>query len=297
MKIIYLLLIFYSNQIQASTNETSETGETVPAIKVENEDDQPEPQIRTRRSREVKRQPPPQVQKKRAPKKQEVKKVEQQQNKEETMLDNEVAKINENDRSSTYLKLDEGVRGVSADAGNAVQQKLDVSEVTSRSKSENDVRTINLSSETLKSGTSVHPSEDAESAETDAKEATVKDSDEASTSGESSSSVEKILETPEDRAKKEDVLRQLGLESWERVKERKAKKEQQYTGTLKTVIRLQKEKDGKKRSRSPLKMVLKQQGRMEGEESFDFYTIQKEVSIVFRLIESYLLESFQVAEI
>jgi hypothetical protein len=274
------------------SNETSESIEVAPIIKVEIEE-QPEPQIRTRRGREAKKQPQIQVVKgKRGPKKQEAKKIEsQQQNKEETLLDNEVAKINENDRSSSYLKTDESLRGFSANAGtNVEQQKLEVQETKNRSKSENDVRSTKLTNDILKSESAdlssltetevVDTMEAVEPRETECKGVIVKDSDEASTSGESSSSVEKILETPEDRAKKEDILRQLGLESWERVKERKAKKEQQYTGTLKTIIRLQKEKEGKKRSRSPLKMVLKQQGRMDGEESFDFYTIQKEVSIL-----------------
>ncbi|XP_011505221.1 PREDICTED: uncharacterized protein LOC105368027 isoform X2 [Ceratosolen solmsi marchali] len=276
------------NQSQASTNETTDLMEATATIKVEVEE-QHEPQIRTRRGREAKKPPQIQVVKgKRGPKKQETKKIEsQQQNKEETLLDNEVAKINENDRSSGYLKTDESLRGFSANAGsNAEQQKLEVQETKGRSKSENDVRSTKLTNDILKSESAdltslvetetTDTTEVTEPIEVECKGTITKDSDEASTSGESSSSVEKILETPEDRAKKEDILRQLGLESWQRVKERKAKKEQQYTGTLKTIIRLQKEKEGKKRSRSPLKMVLKQQGRMDGEESFDFYTIQKE---------------------
>ncbi|XP_066593622.1 microtubule-associated protein futsch isoform X2 [Prorops nasuta] len=109
------------------------------------------------------------------------------------------------------------------------------------------------------------------------------DEEDSSESSNSSTIGTKILETPEDKERKESILRLLGLESLEKAAERlnhqKARKEQQgsavSSGTLKTVIRVQKEKD-KKRSRSPLKMVLKQ-GKGDGEgDAPEFYTIQKE---------------------
>ena len=275
--------------------EAPETKEDPPVVKIEVVEEPPEPQIRTRRSREVKKPPVSQAAKnKRGPKKHDAKKNDSQhQTKEESLLDNEVAKINENRRSSSYHKTEEN-RGVSVDAGNTEQQKTETAPTAkSRSKSENDVRSTNLTSEELKPKSCSPPPDTAEGESTgsDSKEPP-KDTDEASSSGESlASSIVKLLETPEDKAKKEDVLSQLGLMSWERVKERTAKKEQdhEYTGTLKTIIKLGKgDKDGKKRSRSPLKMVLKQQGRAEGEEAIDYYTIQKEVRIFSSMFSNYV---------
>lgn len=254
-------------------------------VKIENASPPPpEPQIRTRRCREVKRL---QQQRRRAapaaaqhlskPKRAAAAKKQQptsQQQppptnaKEECLLDNEVASINEitSGGNRRYPKpADDGVRGVSA-GGNTAAEKLQEA-VANRSKSENDVAT---------SATSLPLVSNRKPADSD---------EAASISGESSASssgsAEKIEESPEERAMKENVLRQLGLESWERVKARKEKREQQSSGMLKIRITKEREREGaqqaKKRSRSPLKMVLKQQGRGEGEESFDFYTIQKEV--------------------
>ncbi|KAJ8684233.1 hypothetical protein QAD02_020025 [Eretmocerus hayati] len=266
---------------QTTNDDTSEPTDPPVVVKIEPEEC-PEPQIRTRRSREAKKPLSATItsKTKRGTKKQETKRSDLQ-NKEETLLDNEVAKINENDISLDRLKTGELSRGLSANGGKVEQQKT---ETKNRSKSENDVRSAGSSDAV------VQPSNEIESLTLGTEKELVMDTNEASTSRNSYGSTEKLLETPEELAKKEDILRQLGLESWEKVKERKAKKEEQYTGTLKTVIRLKdkdkerikekdkdKDKDGKKRSRSPLKMVLnKQQGRNDGEESFDFYTIQKE---------------------
>lgn len=261
-----------------------------------------EPQARTRRSKEVKKRKEDQVvslKTKRA--KREVRKSDQ--NKEETLLDNEVAKINENNQS--FLdKYENGAecannfRGFS-EGGRSSLEKCQDSTDNLRSKSENDLiiakepdKTIreNRLSRNLSENHMTKRSENTDILDGECKrktpETSQKDSDEVSTSGESSSSVNvtpKILETPEDKAKKESILRLLGLESLEKAAERlnnqKAKKEQ-YTGTLKTVIRVQKEKEkDKRRSRSPLKMVVLKQGRGDGEgDSPEFYTIQKEVS-------------------
>lgn len=261
-----------------------------------------EPQARTRRSREVKKRKEDQLvalKNKRA--KREVRKSDQQ-NKEETLLDNEVATINENNRAF-LTKYENGTdcsnnfRGFSEGGRDGLDKRQGSAE-NLRSKSENDLsiakepgKTARESrlSRNLSENHMTKESENIDILDGDCKgktpEISQKDSDETSTSGESSSSVNvtpKILETPEDKVKKESILRLLGLESLEKAAERlshqKAKKEQ-YTGTLKTVIRVQKDKEkDKRRSRSPLKMVLKQ-GRGDGEgDSPEFYTIQKEVS-------------------
>ncbi|XP_078047242.1 enhanced adult sensory threshold isoform X2 [Augochlora pura] len=260
-----------------------------------------ERQARTRRSRESKRRKDEHLASLKSKRsKREVRRSDQQ-NKEETLLDNEVATINENNQS--YLSKYGGgaecatnFRGFS-EGGRGSLEKHDNIADSARSKSENDLviakePEVNCDDRLSRNLSQNHVTKqdqkidilDAQqdkSAKTP--ETSQKDSDETSTSGESSSSVNvavKILETPEDKAKKESILRLLGLESLEKAAERmnhqKAKKEQ-YTGTLKTVIRVQKEKErDKRRSRSPLKMVLKQ-GRGDGEgDSPEFYTIQKE---------------------
>lgn len=263
-----------------------------------------EPHTRTRRGREVKKRKEDQQQLNNTLKnkrtKRDIRKSDQQ--KEETLLDNEVAKINENNRSflndyDNLAKCSDSFRGFS-EGGRDSLDKIQDNGDNLRSKSENDLVIPNEPNRTKKEGRlSSHIAENDLSKEgsnmnllDECKSSKIgeassqKDLDETSTSDESSSSVNitaKILETPEDKAKKESILRLLGLESLEKAAERlnhqKARKEQ-YTGTLKTVIRVQKEKEkDKKRSRSPLKMVLKQ-GRTDGEgDSPEFYTIQKEV--------------------
>ncbi|XP_058795532.1 uncharacterized protein LOC131666693 isoform X2 [Phymastichus coffea] len=214
---------------ELSTNQTSNV-----VIKTE-PIEQPEPQMRTRRSREAKKPIQTQTKGRRGPKKQDAKKVEaQQQTKEDSLLDNEVASINES--SSSFVATEESVRGVSA----SERRKSSASESKNRSKSENDVRSTNISRERSTSEDTNPPTE-SQSTKAGSNGISQKDLDEASTSGESSSSVDKIHETPEDRAKKEAILRHLGLESWEKVHERKKKEESGYTGTLKTVIRIPKE--------------------------------------------------------
>lgn len=228
-----------------------------------------------------------------------------QQNKEETLLDNEVAKINENNRSflNKYASAE-----ISPRTGRAFrelfkeykQATLDKEGSNVRSKSENDLTIVGAKS--CKSGKrqlSRHLSENhvlkqtadnIDILENECKSPKIpnlvqKDSDETSTSGESSNSdMPKILETPEDKERKESILRTLGLESLEeaakRMRNQQKMKKEQSSGTLKTIIKVsQKEKDKDKRgSRSPLKMILKQQGRGDGEgDSPEFYTIQKEV--------------------
>ncbi|XP_034175356.2 enhanced adult sensory threshold isoform X1 [Osmia lignaria lignaria] len=246
-------------------------------------------QARTRRSREFRKRREDQLvaMRNKRPRR-EVRKSDQQ-NKEETLLDNEVAKINANNRSYLSTKF----RGFSEGGRGSLEQHKGKKDDT-RSKSENDLTIAKVPGKaTCENRLSRNLSENQMTKQSDildndckpvkTPETLQKDSDETSTSGESSSSVNinsKILETPEDKAKKESILRLLGLESLEKAAERlnhqKAKKEQ-YTGTLKTVIQVQKEKDkDKRRSRSPLKMVLKQgRGDGEGDSPENFYTIQK----------------------
>lgn len=226
-----------------------------------------------------------------------------QQNKEETLLDNEVAKINENNRSflNKYASAE-----ISPRTGRAIreffkeykQATLDKEGSNVRSKSENDLTIVGAKS--CKSGqlsrnlsenhVLKQTADNIDILENEYKSPKIpnlvqKDSDESSTSGESSNSdMPKILETPEDKERKESILRTLGLESLEeaakRMQNQQKIKKEQSSGTLKTVIKVsQKEKDKDKRgSRSPLKMILKQQGRGDGEgDSPEFYTIQKEV--------------------
>ncbi|KOC62316.1 hypothetical protein WH47_04074 [Habropoda laboriosa] len=259
-------------------------------------------QARTRRNREMKKRKEEQLSSlKNKRSKREIKKSDQQ-NKEETLLDNEVAKINENNRSfldkyGSGAECVTNFRGFSEGGRGSLEKRQDNSDNV-RSKSENDITITkepskvvceNRLSRNLSENHMTKQTENIDILDADCKpvktpETSQKDSDETSTSGESSSSVNitpKILETPEDKAKKESILRLLGLESLEKAAERlshqKAKKEQ-YTGTLKTVIRVQKEKEkDKRRSRSPLKMVLKQgRGDGEGDSPENFYTIQKE---------------------
>ncbi|KAK0094247.1 hypothetical protein PV326_011436 [Microctonus aethiopoides] len=254
-----------------------------------------EPQTRTRRSRDVKKRKeetsPSQNALKSKRHRRESKKHDQQ-NKEETLLDNEVAKINENTRSFTgekFLKRLEGTESlrVLSESGRGRIDKDD-----NRSKSENNIDSAKdgkpnrltrelCENDEPKETENLEVRSDVE-CKVKISENLQKDSDEASTSGESTSSISsQILETPEDKARKETILRLLGLESLEKAAERlhhqKVKREQS-TGPLKTVIRIHKDKErDKKRSRSPLKMVLKQ-GRNDGEgDSHEFYTIQKEV--------------------
>lgn len=276
-----------------------------------------ERQARTRRSREVKKRKEDQLSNSSKTKrvKRDLRKSDQQ-NKEETLLDNEVAKINENNRAflskygSTGVERTESFREFFEQDE---QGELDKIEKNSslRSKSENDIRIVGgkngkneerqLSRNLSENHVSKQAADNIDILESECKtlktpeELAPKDSDEASTSGESSSNsgTPKILETPEDKEKKESILRLLGLEPLEEAtlrmqNQQKSKREQlSSSGTLKTVFRvLQKDKDkDKKGSRSPLKMVLKQQGRGDGEgDSPEFYTIQKEVSQNFHTL-------------
>ncbi|XP_018402851.1 PREDICTED: extracellular matrix-binding protein ebh-like [Cyphomyrmex costatus] len=264
-----------------------------------------EPQARSRRGRELKKR------KEELSNSSKTKRVKRdlrksdQQNKEETLLDNEVAKINENNRSflnkygSASGERTDSFRGFfEQDGQSGLVDKVD-KDPNLRSKSENDIETIigakigkneerQLSRNLSENHVSQQTADNIDILENERKtlktpELVHKDSDETSTSGESfNSGTPKILETPEDKERKESILRLLGLESLEEAAKRQnqqKKKEQSSTGTLKTIIRVsQKEKDKDKRgSRSPLKMVLKQQGRGDGEgDSPEFYTIQKE---------------------
>ncbi|XP_076393452.1 enhanced adult sensory threshold isoform X2 [Megachile rotundata] len=264
---------------------------TEPEASENTEENELERQARTRRSREFRKRREDQlVSSKNKRPKRDIRKSDQQ--KEETLLDNEVAKINENNLSKYENGTDcAKFRGFSEGVGASLEQREDKDSV--RSKSENDLTISKEGSKASENRLSRNLSENRmikqpeNMLENDCKAKTLeilqKDSDETSTSGESSSSINltpKILETPEDKAKKESILRLLGLESLEKAAERlnhqKLKKEQ-YTGTLKTVIQVQKEKEkDKRRSRSPLKMVLKQgRGDGEGDSPENFYTIQK----------------------
>ncbi|XP_076756913.1 enhanced adult sensory threshold isoform X2 [Xylocopa sonorina] len=259
-------------------------------------------QARTRRMREAKKRKEDQLAAARSKRSKRDIRRSDQQNKEETLLDNEVAKINENDRS--FLNKYGNRAGCAAhcrgfsEGGRGSLEKRQATGGNARSKSENDLMIgkepgkaarENRLSRNLSENHMIKQPEGIDMLDADCKpvktpETSQKDSDETSTSGESSSSVNinpNILETAEDKAKKESILRILGLEPLEKAAERisqKAKKDQS-SGTLKTVIRVQKEKEkDKRRSRSPLKMVLKQ-GRGDGEGDSpenNFYTIQKE---------------------
>ena len=244
--------------------------------------------VRTRRSREGKKSVQNSNLKPKRNRKES--KKSDQQNKEETLLDNEVAKINENKLMNKYRKSIEGtktLRGCSVPSTNEAKNatnKIQENASSNRSKSENDLENMQESPRSDTNAGSFIPKDsdngslvldNEKSAKTP--DTSQKDSDEASTSGESSSSI--IQETPEEKAMKETVFNFLGLESWEKAAERlnhqKAKREQS-SGTLKMRFHKGREKD-KIRSRSPLKMVLKQ-GRIDGEgDSPEFYTIQKEV--------------------
>ncbi|XP_034951154.1 uncharacterized protein east isoform X2 [Chelonus insularis] len=285
-----------TTEIKETKSNKDESDSVV--VKIE----EPEPQTRTRRSREVKKRKeetsPSQTSLKSKRNRRDTRKSDQQ--KEETLLDNEVATINEKKRSFSVDKLSkrlDSTKSLRAFSPGNVNNK------DNRSKSENDIessqgKTDRLSrdqcgSDKPKESENPETHSDAESKSNNKiSENFLKDSDEASTSGESTSSVSlKILETPEDKERKESILRLLGLESLEKAAERlhyqKIKREQ-YTGTLKTIIRVNKDKDkekekekdkdrDKKQSRSPLKMVLKQ-GRSDGDgDSPEFYTIQKEL--------------------
>lgn len=271
-----------------------------------------EPQARTRRGRDTKKHKedlPMSAVSKAKRIKRDLRKSDQQ-NKEETLLDNEVAKINENNRlfldkyGSSSAERTDSFHGFFEKVEQSGLDKIEKSP-SLRSKSENDIAIAGPSGEERLSRnlSENHVSKQNASADNigilrsdckTLKSPKHKDSDEVSTSGESSNrGTPKILETPEDKERKESILRMLGLESLEEAAKRqqKTKKEQGTTGTLKTIIRVsQKDKD-KKGSRSPLKMVLKQQqGRGDGEgDSPEFYTIQKEVRarIVFRGLDSF----------
>ncbi|XP_072752235.1 uncharacterized protein East isoform X2 [Anoplolepis gracilipes] len=296
-----------ADQTPQSSSSLDETVVSEDSQKIENARDSPnsnesddvlESQSRTRRSRDTKkRREEPQLSN--SSKSKRVKRDSRksdQQNKEETLLDNEVAKINENNRS--YLNKYAGAeRTDSFREFFKEQDGLDKKGPSVRSKSENDLTTVG--SKSCKSGerqlsrnlSENHVSEQTtdnidilvnECKSPKMPELMQKDSDETSTSGESSNSdMPKILETPEDKERKESILRTLGLESLEeaakRLQNQQKIKKEQSSGTLKTIIKVQKEKDKDKRgSRSPLKMILKQ-GRGEGEgDSPEFYTIQKE---------------------
>ncbi|XP_018351046.1 PREDICTED: titin [Trachymyrmex septentrionalis] len=297
-----------ANEIQGSVDdaESSQKTEDVDdSLNNELDVGELESQARSRRGREVKKR------KEELSNSSKTKRVKRdlrrsdQQNKEETLLDNEVAKINENNRSflskygSASDERTDSFRGFFEQGGQSgLVDKVD-KDPNLRSKSENDIETIvgakvgkneerQLSRNLSENYVSQQTSGNIDILENERKalktpELAHKDSDETSTSGESfNSGTSKILETPEDKERKESILRLLGLESLEEAAKRQnqqKKKEQLSTGTLKTIIRVsQKEKDKDKRgSRSPLKMVLKQQGRGDGEgDSPEFYTIQKE---------------------
>ncbi|XP_011312956.1 uncharacterized protein [Fopius arisanus] len=206
-----------------------------------------------------------------------------EQNKEETLLDNEVAKINENNGEYSAEKFNKRLEGTKSLRIFSEHDRIDSTEENDRSKSENDIESIKEKSECVER---LHGDQcdsnglkNIRSGEMESKsgmaQTVQKDCDEASTSGES---IPKILETPEETAMKEKILLMLGLESAEKAAERKKAKVEQCAGGLKTVIRVPKDSSKeKKRSRSPLKMVLKQ-GRLDGGgDSPEFYTIQKEL--------------------
>lgn len=220
-----------------------------------------EPQVpRTRRSRDLKRrkEDTPQSNSKVRRTKKDSKKVELQI-KEETLLDNEVATINEN--KSNFEQLERG-RGDSEPSQNG-SEKSEPKE-SNRSKSENDIARLEPVREESKGN-----------------------GDDASCSGESASSLQAVNnvapleEHQENMSLKVAMLGMLGLAPLDKVEKHleNQKMKEQYTGTLKTVIKVNSKE--KKRSRSPLKMVLKQ-GRAENDgETLEFYTIQKEVRAFF----------------
>lgn len=262
-------------------------------------DDVLESQSRTRRSRDMKKrkeEPPLSNNSKTKRVKRDSRKSDQQ-NKEETLLDNEVAKINENNRS--FLNKYAGAERTDSFReffAEHEQDGLDKKGPSVRSKSEND---LTVGAKSCKSGkrqlsrnlsenhVSKQTTDNIDILENECKspkmpELVQKDSDETSTSGESSNSdMPKILETPEDKERKESILRTLGLESLEeaakRLQNQQKIKKEQSSGTLKTIFKIKDKDKDKRGSRSPLKMILKQQGRGDGEGDLpEFYTIQKE---------------------
>ncbi|XP_050451555.1 uncharacterized protein LOC126851525 isoform X2 [Cataglyphis hispanica] len=261
-------------------------------------DDVLESQSRTRRSRDMKKrkeEPPLSNNSKTKRVKRDSRKSDQQ-NKEETLLDNEVAKINENNRSFLNKYVDaERPDNYREFFTKHEQDGLDKKGPNVRSKSENDLM---IGTKRCKSGerqlsrnlsenhVSKQTTDNIDILENECKspkmpELVQKDSDETSTSGESSNSdMPKILETPEDKERKESILRTLGLESLEeaakRLQNQQKIKKEQSSGTLKTIFKVKDKDKDKRGSRSPLKMILKQ-GRGDGEgDSPEFYTIQKE---------------------
>lgn len=102
-----------------------------------------------------------------------------------------------------------------------------------------------------------------------------------------------IIETPENLAIKENILQALGLQSLKAAEEAKLKEKEKgpksdYTGTLKTVIKLN--RCEKKKVKNPLKMTLQKNKSKEADavksENDSGYKIMKEVSEVSnRLLE------------
>lgn len=108
-------------------------------------------------------------------------------------------------------------------------------------------------------------------------------------------------ESAEDKALKENILQALGLQSLQAAEEakqnqkgkEKGQKNDNYTGTLKTVIKINRDKGEKKKGRNSLKMTLQKSkvkaGDSESGGTEEGYKIMKEVIIFFNCSISILM--------
>lgn len=125
----------------------------------------------------------------------------------------------------------------------------------------------------------------------------------------------KIEESPEELAVKENILQALGLQSLRAAEEAKLKQKEKsgtvavstatskgdgcYTGTLKTVIKLNRT-ENKKKGRSSLKMTLQKNKSKTGKETEgdgarleeEEYKIAKDVSLIYLVLCSFLTKIF-----
>ncbi|XP_014237761.1 uncharacterized protein LOC106659633 isoform X3 [Trichogramma pretiosum] len=200
--------------------------------------------------------------------------------KEESALDNEVANINKCSNSEAEKSERRGNSAEVADNGTEVSP-------VNRSKSENDIGTVHRSASSISNGKESRESEESRDSKL------MYDLNE---------SFEEIVEAPAELAKKDFILGLLGLQVSENAENSKIQsdgrnseeyakrmaelekltprknKAKTHRAPIKTIIRVP-TKDGetRKRSRSPIKMVLKQQGKQEGDNPDNImYTIQKE---------------------
>ncbi|CAB0044838.1 unnamed protein product [Trichogramma brassicae] len=204
--------------------------------------------------------------------------------KEESALDNEVANINKCSNSEVEKSERRGNSAEVADNGTEVSP-------VNRSKSENDIGTVHRSASSISNGKESRESEESR---------------DSKLMYDLNDSLEEIVEAPAELAKKDFILGLLGLQVSENAENSKIQsdgrnseeyakrmaelekltprknKAKIHRAPIKTIIRVP-AKDGetRKRSRSPIKMVLKQQGKQEGDNPDNImYTIQKENRLI-----------------